>query len=115
VLSNNIPVSGVAGAYSGFTANDGGWHLFEFSVSSPAASGQDAYVEIKINGTQYRVHQLWDPNGAVHTTSSSYYEYLELGGGDVITFEIVNADAIDQIPINMVSFQLSRLKYSFGA
>jgi hypothetical protein len=115
VLSNNITVSGSPGAYSGFVANTGGWHLFEFSISSSSQSAPNVYVQIKVNGTLYRQHQLVDPNGTSHTMSTSYYEYLELGGGDVITFEIINDDVANAASIEKVSFQLSRLKYTFGS
>ena len=115
VLFNNIPVNGSPGGYSGFVANTDGWYLFEFSISCASASGQDAYAQVDLNGSPYRYHQLFDPNGAAHTMSTSYHEYVELANGDVITFKIVNADLTLQVPINMVSFQLSRLKYSFGS
>ena len=115
VLFNNIPVNGSPGAYSGFVANTGGWHLFEFSISSSGANAPDVYAQVDVNGTPYRYHQLFDPNGTSHTMSTSYHEYLELEGGDIITFKIVNNDQNNQAPIEMVSFQLSRLKYSFGS
>ena len=115
VLFNNIPANGSPGAYSGFVANTGGWHLFEFSISSSGANAPNVYAQVDVNGTPYRYHQLFDPNGTSHTMSTAYHEYLELGGGDIITFKIVNDDQNNQAPIEMVSFQLSRLKYSFGS
>jgi len=115
VLFNNIPANGTPGAYSGFVANAGGWYLFEFSISSSGANAPDVYAQVDVNGALYRYHQLFDPNGTSHTMSTAYHEYLELVGGDIITFKIVNDDNTNQAPIEMVSFQLSQLKYPFGA